>query len=93
MPGKEVIQVFCSDLVASITPSVKRLRAFKKVYTKGFERKTIQLSIPVTELAFVGIDNKWVVEPGDFKISVEKLSADFEVFDKKQNHLGSKSVH
>ena len=93
MPGKEVIQVYCSDLVASITPSVKRLRAFKKVHTKGFERKTIQLSIPVTELAFVGIDNKWVVEPGDFKISVEKLSADFEVFDKKQNHLGSKSVH
>ena len=43
----------------------------------------------MTELAFVGIDNKWVVEPGDFKISVEKLSTDFEVFD-KANHLGSK---
>lgn len=71
--GKEVVQVYISDLVASITPSVKRLRGFKKVELKGNETKTVKIKIPVSELAFVNKDLKWEVEAGEFEIQVGKL--------------------
>ena len=53
--GNEVIQVYCSDLVASITPSVKRLRGFKKIYLKPNQSRTVKLSVPVKELAAVPV--------------------------------------
>ena len=68
--GKEVVQVYVSDLVASITPSVKRLRAFKKTFIPKAESETVLLSIPVSELAFVNRESQWTVEEGDFKIAV-----------------------
>ena len=77
--GKEVIQVFCSDLVASIAPSVKRLRAFKKVELDPFELQTFNFSIPIKEFSFVGINNKWTLEPGKFNLQIDSLEIDFEV--------------
>ena len=77
--GSEVVQAFCSDLVASITPSVKRLRSFKKIKLKPNENKRVKLKIPVKELAFVGIENKWIVESGDFTLSVGDLMTNFSV--------------
>ena len=60
--GKEVVQVYVNDLVASITPSVKRLRAFSKIEVKAGETKTVTLKIPIHELAFVGKDNNWTTD-------------------------------
>ena len=77
--GKEVIQVYCSDLVASITPSVKRLRAFKKVELYENEKKKFQLRIPITDLSFVNFENKWTVEKGKFRITIQNLEEEFEV--------------
>ena len=71
--GKEVIQVFVSDTVASITPSVKRLRAFKKVLIEANSSQTVEFNIPISELAFVNLNNKWVVEPGCFVIKIGDL--------------------
>lgn len=72
--GKEVIQVYVSDTVASITPSVKRLRAFKKKLIKANTTETIKFSIPISELAFVNNNNKWVSEPGCYLIRIGDLS-------------------
>ena len=80
-PAKEVVQVFVSDLVASITPSVKRLRAFKKVNLKAGETKTIEFEMPISELAFVNKVLKWIVEPGEFVIQVKHLTTKFDVKD------------
>jgi len=77
--GKEVIQVYCSDLVASITPSVKRLRAFKKVELKENEKRKFQLRIPIKDLSFVNFENKWTVEKGKFRITIQNLEEEFEV--------------
>jgi beta-glucosidase len=71
--GKEVVQVYVSDLIASITPSVKRLRGFQKIALKGKETKTVKISIPVNELAFVNKDLKWAVEAGEFEVNVGGL--------------------
>jgi beta-glucosidase len=75
--GQEVVQVYVSDKVASITPPVKRLRAFDKVSLKPGESKIVTFTITPRDLAFVGIDNKWVTEPGDFEVLVGGLKAGF----------------
>ena len=77
--GSEVVQAYCSDLVASITPSVKRLRGFKKVKLNPNESTTIKLSIPIKELAFVGKENEWIVEAGEHTLSINSLKTNFEI--------------
>ncbi len=77
--GKEVVQLYVSDLFASIAPSVKRLRGFQKIDLKAGETQTVTFNLSFKELAFVGIDNKWVTEPGAFKALIGGLSANFEL--------------
>lgn len=70
MAGKEPVLLFSSDLVASIVPDSRRLRAFQKVELQPGETKTVTLTIPASDLAFVGADGKWVLEAGEFAITV-----------------------
>ncbi|WP_294590329.1 glycoside hydrolase family 3 N-terminal domain-containing protein [uncultured Bacteroides sp.] len=68
--GKESVLLFSSDLVASLTPDNRRLRAFEKVELKPGETKTVTLKLKGSDLAFVGYDGKWILEKGDFRIQV-----------------------
>ena len=68
--GKESVLLFTSDEVASLTPDVRRLRAFQKVELQPGESRTLTLKVPADELAFVGHDGKWVLEKGDFTVQV-----------------------
>jgi beta-glucosidase len=77
--GKEVIQLFSSQLVASITLDVKRLRRFEKVDLKAGESKIITFILPLKELAFVNTDNKKILEAGDFIIEIANLTSNFTV--------------
>lgn len=69
-PGKEVVQLYSSDLVASVTPESRRLRAFDKVDIAPGETKTVTLQIKGSDLAFVNPKGKWTLEPGAFNIQV-----------------------
>jgi len=73
--AKESVLVYVSDRVATITPSIKRLRAFDKKLIKNKESKTFTFYIPVQELSFVGVDNSWTLEEGWFDVQVGKLTA------------------
>lgn len=66
--GKEVVMLFSSDLVASLTPENRRLRAFKKVELQPGETQTVTLSIKGSDLAFVNSDGQWILEQGDFRM-------------------------
>ena len=79
--GKEVVQLYTTDKVASITPSVRRLRAFEKIELEPGETRTMKFTLSTRDLAFVGIENTWVTEPGGFSVSVGDLSADFIVIE------------
>jgi len=68
--GKESVLLFSSDLVASLTPDNRRLRAFQKIELKPGETKTVELTLKASDLAFVGYDGKWIIEAGDFRIQV-----------------------
>ena len=77
--GFETIQLYSSDLYASITPDIKRLREFSKVEVKAGETKTIIFDLPVSNLAFVNLNNDYVIEPGKFKLTIDKLTKDITV--------------
>ena len=77
--GFETIQLYSSDLYASITPDIKRLRDFSKVEIKAGQTKTIIFDLPVDNLAFVNLNNDYIVEPGKFKLTIDKLSKEITV--------------
>ena len=72
--GKESVLLYSSDIIASMVPDVKRLRAFSKVELQPGESKTVRFSIPADELAFVGQDGKRHLEKGDFRIAAGNCS-------------------
>ena len=72
--GKETVMLFSSDLYASITTDVKRLRRFQKISLKPGESKKVTFRMGAKDLAFVNTDNKWITEPGDFILKVANLS-------------------
>ena len=77
--GKEVVELFVSELQASFTPDVKRLRGFEKIDLKAGESKTVTFSVPLKQLAFVGIDLKKHLEEGEFNVQVGTLQQKFSV--------------
>ena len=74
--GKESILLFSSDLIASMVPDGRRLRAFEKVDLQPGETKTVTFNLKADDLAFVGYDGKWILEEGDFKLTIADQSAD-----------------
>jgi beta-glucosidase len=75
--GKHTVELYSRDLYASITPSMKRLRAFQKINLKAGESKTVTFSIDKNDLAFVNAKLKTVTEPGDFEIMIGDKKAAF----------------
>ena len=74
--GKESVLLFSSDLIASMVPDGRRLRAFDKIELQPCETKTVTFNLNADDLAFVGYDGKWVLEEGDFKLMIADQSAD-----------------
>ena len=74
--GKESVLLFSSDLIASMVPDGRRLRAFDKIELQPGETKTVTFNLNADDLAFVGYDGKWVLEEGDFKLMIADLSTD-----------------
>ena len=74
--GKESVLLFSSDLISSMVPDGRRLRAFDKIELQPGETKTVTFNLNADDLAFVGYDGKWVLEEGDFKLMIADLSTD-----------------
>lgn len=82
--GDEVVQLYVRDLVGSVTRPVKELKGFQRIFLRPGERQTVHFELPVSELGFHGPDNRYVVEPGAFKVwigpnSAEGLEGEFEL--------------
>lgn len=68
--GKESVLLYSSDLLASMVPDCRRLRAFNKIELQPGETKTVTFELPASDLAFVGADGKWILEEGEFALTV-----------------------
>jgi len=75
--GKESALLYVSDLVASITPEVKRLRGFQKVELQPGESKELRFTISAEDLSFINNELKRVTEPGAFKVAIGGLTSTF----------------
>ena len=72
--GKEVVQLYVHDLVASVSQPVQQLKAFKKVEVPAGKEVEVELEMPMEELSFCNEYLKRVVEPGDVEIQIGRAS-------------------
>lgn len=75
--GMHSVELYTHDLYASVTPCVKRLRAFQKINLKPGEEKLVTFNIEKNDLAFVNAQLKTVTEPGEFEVMIGELKATF----------------
>ena len=66
--GKEVVMLYSRDMVASMVPENRRLRAYEKVEIQPGETVNVTLKIKGSDLAFVNTQGEWTLEPGDFRM-------------------------
>lgn len=75
--GKETVQVYVSKNSSKVERAEKELKAFKKVLVNKGATEAVAITIPVKDLAYFDAETmKWVVEPGEYKISVGSSSRD-----------------
>ena len=73
--GKETVIVFVRDEVAALTPAAKRVRRFAKIELGPGEAKDVGFTLRAEDLAYFGLNNKLVVEPGDFTVMIGDQTA------------------
>lgn len=74
--GEEVVQLYISDPVASISRSVKELKHFKKVSLKAGEQKEVSFDITTNDLKFYNTNLKYDWESGEFIVQIGTNSSD-----------------
>jgi beta-glucosidase len=75
--GKEVVQLYLTDMYGSVTRPNKQLKAFEKVLLNPGEAKTVEFKLNKQNLSFIGLENKRIVEPGEFKVTIENHTVNF----------------
>jgi len=75
--GKHSVELYSHDMYASITPNMRRLRAFQKIFLKAGETKEVSFTIDKNDLAFVNAELKTVTEAGAFEIMIGDKKAGF----------------
>jgi beta-glucosidase len=75
--GRHSIELYTRQHYASITPNMRRLRAFRKIFLKAGESQTVSFTLDRDDLAFVNAQMKTVTEPGDFDVYVGDLKSSF----------------
>jgi len=70
LDGKEIVQLYVQDLVASVTRPQKELKDFQKVFFAKGETKTVRFTLSTNQLAFYNQQLNKVVESGEFKVWV-----------------------
>lgn len=77
LKGKEVVQLYLSDLYGSVSRPNKQLKGFEKIELNPGEKKTVQFTIDKSHLSFIGLNNKRIVEPGEFTVTIGDLKKNF----------------
>jgi beta-glucosidase len=68
--GDEVIQVYVTDLAASVRVPIRSLAGVERVHLKPGERRVVRFTLEPRQLAVITDDGRTVVEPGEFKVTI-----------------------
>ncbi|OOQ59398.1 beta-glucosidase [Mucilaginibacter pedocola] len=74
--GEEVVQMYVTDPVASLSRSVQELKGFQKISLQPGEAKEVSFAITPEQLKFYNSQLKYDWEPGEFIIRIGTSSAD-----------------
>lgn len=77
--GDEVVQLYTRDVVSSVTTYEKNLRGFERVHLVPGETKEITFTLLPRDFQLYNRENRWVVEPGDFRIMIGASSSDIRL--------------
>lgn len=77
--GKEAVIVYVRDIVASLAPPGKRVRRFAKISLEPGQSRSLTFTLRRDDLSFIGMNNKPVVEAGEFEVLVGGLSGKFSL--------------
>lgn len=85
--GDEVVQLYLRDMAGSVTRPIKELKGFQRLTLRAGEKRRVEFTLTAEQLGFWSRDNRFIVEPGQFKVMVGQnsatgLEASFEVTDK-----------
>lgn len=73
--GEEVAQLYIYDRVASVTRPIRELKGFQKFRLEPGQSRDVQFSLSRKDLEFVGLNNQWIAEPGDFDVWIAPSSS------------------
>ncbi len=68
--GDEVVQLYVTDLAASVTVPIRSLQGFQRIHLQSGEKKTVDFILQPQQLALFDNQGRQKVEPGEFEISV-----------------------
>lgn len=74
--GEDVVQLYISDLMSSVTTYASLLRGFERIQLRPGETKTVHFELTPDDLALLNKDMHRVVEPGEFEIRIGQSSKD-----------------
>lgn len=75
--GKESVELYICDLYGSVSRPVKQLKGFEKILLEPGQSKIVNFELNKDDLSFIGRENKRIVEPGEFKVMVDRLETSF----------------
>jgi len=78
--GAEVVQLYISDVVATVVKPIKELKKFKKVFLKKGEEKEILFKLSKKDFEYYNVSlHKWIAENGEYKILIGASSRDIRL--------------
>jgi beta-glucosidase len=75
--GKEAVLMYITDVYGQVSRPNKQLKGFEKIELNPGETKTVTFKINKDHLSFIGIDNKRIIEPGEFIVTIGDLKSKF----------------
>ena len=75
--GTEIVQLYLTDEFGSVSRPVRQLRRFDRVTLQPGESRTVNWTLTASDLSFVGLENRRIIEPGGFTVSVSGLQRGF----------------
>jgi beta-glucosidase len=72
--GDEVAQLYMRDVAASVTRPVKELKGFQRITLQPGEKRRVEFTLSPEHFGFWNHENRFIVEPGDFKVTVGNSS-------------------
>jgi beta-glucosidase len=68
--GEEVVQLYLTDVQASVPVPIRSLAGFKRVFLKPGEKQSVSFTIASNQMSLIDDNGKRVIEPGEFEISI-----------------------